>query len=230
MRPPRRRFSALDMELTLDLAERVGVLILFLVFVNRLLPRLVQLVLFEREHPELILSAAGINAQLLLLVVGEALGVLLIVIRRRSPSLSTQPFDWALSFSAVSAPLLLTTPAPASTFIPGAVTTIVMLLGLLIQICGKLSLWRSFGLVPANRGVRTRGVYRVVRHPIYAGYTLTHIGFLIGFPSWKNALLYAGIFAIEVVRLLREEALLGRDPGYRDYVTHVRYRLLPGVF
>jgi len=230
VRQPRRRFSALDMALTLDLAERVGVLILFLVFVNRLLPRLVQLVLFEREHPELILSAAGINAQLLLLVIGEALGVLLILIRRRSASLSTQPFDWALSFSAVSAPLLLTTPAPASTFIPAAVTTVVMLLGLLIQICGKLSLWRSFGLVPANRGVRTRGVYRVVRHPIYAGYTLTHIGFLIGFPSWKNALLYAGIFAIEVVRLLREEALLRRDPGYRDYVTRVRYRLLPGVF
>ena len=230
MRPPRRRFAALDMELTLDLAEPIGVLIVFLVFVNRLLPRLVQLVLFEREHPELILAAGGINAQLLLLVLGEALGVLLILIRRRSPSLSTQPFDWALSLSAVSAPLLLTTPALASAVIPGAVTTTVMLMGLLIQIAGKLSLWRSFGLVPANRGLRTRGLYRVVRHPTYAGYTLTHIGFLIGFPSWQNALLYAGIFAIEVVRLLREETLLGRDPGYRDYVTRVRYRLLPGVF
>ncbi len=139
MRPPRRRFSALDMELTLDLAERVGVLILFLLIVNRLLPRLVQLVLFEREHPELILAAAGISAQLLLLVTGEALGVLLILIRRRSSSLSTQPFNWALSFSAVSAPLLLTTSAPASAFIPGSVTTTVMLMGLLIQICGKLS-------------------------------------------------------------------------------------------
>jgi protein-S-isoprenylcysteine O-methyltransferase Ste14 len=230
VRPPRRRFAALDMELTLDLAERIGVLILFLVFVNRLLPRLVQLVLFEREHPELILAAGGINAQLLLLVLGEALGVLLILIRRRSPSLSTQPFDWALSLSAVSAPLLLTTPAPASAVIPGAVTTTVMLMGLLIQIAGKLSLWRSFGLVPAKRGVQTHGLYRVVRHPIYAGYTLTHIGFLLGFPSLLNPLLYAGIFAIEVARLLREEALLGRDPDYRDYVMRVRYRLLPGVF
>jgi len=136
--PPRRRFCALDMELTLDLAERVGVLILFLVFVNRLLPRLVQLVLFEHEHPELILAGAGINAQLLLLVLGEAIGVLLIVIRRHSASLSTQPFDWALSFSAVSAPLLLTTPRRRARS-PRRRHDGIMLMGLLVQICGKLS-------------------------------------------------------------------------------------------
>jgi len=183
---PARRFAALNMELTLDLAERIGVLVLFLVFANRMLPRLVSLVLVEREHPELILLAAGINAQALLLVIAEALSVLLILIRRRSASLSSQPFDWALSFSAVSAPLLLTTLAPASTMMPDIVTTMLMLMGLLAQISGKLSLWRSFGLVPANRGVRTHGLYRVVRHPIYAGYTLTHIGFLLGFPSLQT--------------------------------------------
>ncbi len=84
--------------------------------------------------------------------------------------------------------------------------------------------------MPANRGVKTRGLYRVVRHPIYAGYTLTHIGFLLGFPSLQNAALYAAVFAIEVMRLLREEAVLKRDPAYVDYAARVRYRLLPGVF
>ena len=197
VRPARRRFAAfVSMELALDLAERLAVLLLFLVFVHRMLPRLVDLVLIERVHPELILLAAGTNAQALLLVIGESLGVALILVRRRSASLSSQPFDWALSFSAVSAPLLLTTPAPASTFIPEALVTTLMLAGLLVQISGKLALARSFGLVPANRGVKTRGLYRVVRHPIYAGYTLTHIGFLLGFPSLQNAVLYAGIFTI----------------------------------
>jgi protein-S-isoprenylcysteine O-methyltransferase Ste14 len=105
-----------------------------------------------------------------------------------------------------------------------------MLAGLAMQIAGKLALWRSFGLVPANRGVRTRGPYRFLRHPIYAGYTLIHIGFLLGFPSLPNALLYATLFAVEVVRLLREEAVLNRDPDYRAYAARVRYRLLPGVF
>jgi protein-S-isoprenylcysteine O-methyltransferase Ste14 len=156
--------------------------------------------------------------------------MLLIVIRRRSASLSSHPIDWALSFSAVSAPLLLTTPATASAFVPETLVTILMLVGLLVQISGKLALGRSFGLVPANRGVKTRGLYRLVRHPIYAGYTLTHIGFLLGFPSLQNAALYAGVFAIEVTRLMREETVLGRDPAYGEYAARVRYRLLPGVF
>jgi len=231
VRPARRRFAAsVGMALALDLAERLGVLLLFLLFVNRMLPRLINLVLVEREHPEVILLAAGVNAQALLLVIAESLGVALILLRRRSASLSSHPFDWALSFSAVSAPLLLTTPAAASTFIPEALVTTLMLAGLLVQISGKLALGRSFGLVPANRGVKTRGLYRVVRHPIYAGYTLTHIGFLLGFPSLQNAALYAAVFAIEVVRLLREEAVLNRDPAYVTYAARVRYRLLPGVF
>jgi protein-S-isoprenylcysteine O-methyltransferase Ste14 len=231
VRPGRRRLSALlNMELALDLAERAGVLVLFAVFTHRMLPRLINLVLVEIAHPEVILAAAAINAQALLLVIAEALGVLLIVIRRRSASLSRQPFDWALSFSAVSAPLLLTTPAAANPYIPAALTTALMLAGMLVQISGKAALWRSFGLVPANRGIKTHGLYRVVRHPIYAGYTLTHIGFLIGFPSLQNAVLYAAVLAIEVARLLREEALLKRDPAYVEYAARVRYRLLPGVF
>ena len=158
VRPARRRFAAfVSMELALDLAERLAVLLLFLLFVHRMLPRLVDLVLIERVHPELILLAAGTNAQALLLVIGESLGVALILVRRRSASLSSHPFDWALSFSAVSAPLLLTTPAPASTVIPELLVTTLMLAGLLVQISGKLALARSFGLVPANRGVKTPG-------------------------------------------------------------------------
>ena len=231
VRPVRRRSAAvMTMALTLDLAERAGVLLLFLLFAQRMLPQFVNLVLIEREHPEVILLAAGVNAQALLLVVSELLGVLLILMRRRSASLSMHPFDWALSFSAVSAPLLLTTPTAAGTLVPETLATTLMLMGLLVQISGKLALARSFGLVPANRGVKTRGLYRAVRHPIYAGYTLTHIGFLLGFPSWRNALLYAGILAIEIVRLLREEALLKHDPAYVEYAARVRYRLLPGVF
>ena len=68
--PALRRFPAfVSMELALDLAERAAVLLLFLLFVNRMPPRLVDLVLIERVHPELILLAAGINAQELLLVI-----------------------------------------------------------------------------------------------------------------------------------------------------------------
>jgi protein-S-isoprenylcysteine O-methyltransferase Ste14 len=65
---------------------------------------------------------------------------------------------------------------------------------------------------------------------MYAGYTLTHIGFLFGFPSLQNSLLYLAVFLIEIARIFREESILNKDPLYRTYAARVRYRLLPGVF
>ena len=222
--------AGLDFARMRDLAERLAVLMLFAVFVHRLLPQLTSLLLIERTHPELIWQAAGINAQVALLLIAEALGVALILLRRRSDTLSTHPLDWALAFGAVTLPLLFTTPAPASTVIPALLTTALMLFGLLVQIGAKLALWRSFGVVPADRGVKTRGLYRLLRHPMYAGYTLTHIGFLLGFPSLTNTLLYASVLALNIGRILREEAILRHDAAYRAYAARVRYRLLPGVF
>ena len=105
-----------------------------------------------------------------------------------------------------------------------------MFAGMMFQISAKVALWRSYGLIPANRGVKTGGPYRFVRHPMYFGYTLTHIGFLLGFPSLQNFLLYVSTFLIEVARLLREERILNQDSVYRDYATRVHYRLIPGVF
>jgi protein-S-isoprenylcysteine O-methyltransferase Ste14 len=56
------------------------------------------------------------------------------------------------------------------------------------------------------------------------------IGFIVGFPSLQNALLYAIAFAVQVARLLREERLLSGQSAYRDYAARVRWRLVPGVF
>src|SRR5260370_34994067 len=142
---------------------------------------------------------------------------------------STDPLDWALSLIAVNAPLLAA-PAAASTFMPSQIATSLMLTGMIIQISAKVVLWRSYGLVPANPGIKTGGPYRFVRHPMYAGYSLTHIGFLLGFPSLHNSLLYLVAFLIEIARLIREERILSKDLLYRKYATRVRYRLLPGVF
>ena len=220
----------LSTALVLDIAERVAVVALFALFVHRLLPELTSLILIETVHPELIWLAADVNGQVLLLIIGEALIVALILLRRPSPTLSAHPLDWALSFGAVSAPLLFTVPGPPGALVPAVISTSMMLFGLMMQISAKLWLARSFGVVPANRGVKTGGPYRLLRHPMYAGYTLTHIGFLLGFPSLQNTLLYGAVFGAQVARLLREEWILMHDPVYKAYAARVRYRLLPGVF
>jgi protein-S-isoprenylcysteine O-methyltransferase Ste14 len=216
-------------DLVLDVIERAIVLILFLYFANRMLPRLAALIDAEIAHPELLWLAASKNLDAALLVISESLGVFLILTRRFSKTVSKHPLDWALSLMAVNAPLLAA-PAAASTFVPSQIATALMFAGMITQISAKTALWRSYGLIPANRGVKTSGPYRFVRHPMYAGYTLIHIGFLLGFPSLQNFILYLTTFLIEVARLTREELVLKKDPVYRDYAARVRYRLFPIIF
>lgn len=215
--------------LALDLSERAIVIGIFALFAYRMLGRLTVLIALQIEHPELVLAAATMNIGAILLVVSESLGVFLILLRRPSPTLSAHPLDWVLSFVAVNAPLL-TVQAPASTLLPPEASSAVMFAGLVIQISAKATLWRSFGVVPANRGIKTGGLYRLVRHPIYAGYTLTHVGFLLGFPSLANSLLYLAVLLVQIARIMREEQLLARDPNYRTYMEQVRYRLVPRIY
>lgn len=201
----------------------------FIYFVDRMLSRFVQLVSIQIAHPELLVAAAAINAQAILLVVSETLGIALILARRPSKLVSTRRVDWALSLAAVILPLLVA-PAAGGTPVLANVATALMLVGLSVQIAAKLSLWRSFGIVPANHGVKTGGLYRIVRHPMYVGYAITHIGFILGFPLLHNVVLYLVTFALQIARLLREEAILRQDPAYRSYAARVRFRLVPGVF
>lgn len=214
--------------LIFDLAERVVVLALFGLFVHRMVPRLTELAVVEWAYPQLLVLAADVNAQVVLLVLSEALVAALIVFRRPSRSLSLSPFDWGLSFSAVTLPLFAV-PPPAGMQI-AVQTAVVVAAGLIVQIGAKLSLWRSFGVVPANRGVRTGGLYGVVRHPMYAGYFIAHVGFLLSYPLQQNALVYAAAFGLQLMRIMREETILFADPAYVYYAQRVRYRLIPGLF
>ena len=58
------------------------------------------------------------------------------------------------------------------------VTAFVSVIGLAFVIAAKLTLGRSFGLVPANRGVVVSGPYGFMRHPIYEGSVISHAAFL----------------------------------------------------
>ena len=99
------------------------------------------------------------------------------------------------------------------------------------QFTAKIMLGRSFGLLPALRGLVLAGPYSLIRHPIYFGYLVGHIGFLLVNFSWSNAAVLALLYAAQVVRIKREESMLAdSDANYRDYQQRVRWRLLPFVF
>jgi len=164
----------------------------------------------------------------LLLLVSEALVVLLTVLRRRA---SIVDRTWAArmiaTISIVGVPFIRPT---GGGLVSDTATAVVSALGLLVIIVGKLTLGRSFGLMPANRGIVCQGIYKVLRHPIYAGYLITHGAFLVAHPSaWNLAVLLVSDTAL-MVRSVYEERTLALDPEYAAYMTRVRWRMAPGLF
>jgi protein-S-isoprenylcysteine O-methyltransferase Ste14 len=95
-----------------------------------------------------------------------------------------------------------------------AVCGFLMVVGLCLNTAAKLTLRRSFGVVAANRGVKVSGPYRLIRHPMYAGYALTQIGFLLSGPTLWNFTIYALAFSIQIARIRAEERILNNDPAY----------------
>jgi protein-S-isoprenylcysteine O-methyltransferase Ste14 len=93
-----------------------------------------------------------------------------------------------------------------------------------------LSLNRSFGLAPQNRGIRTGGLYRLVRHPMYLGYILAEAGYLVNNFSDFNIFVLSVSVLFLLLRLRAEEQLLRRDRAYRDYSRRTRWKLLPPFF
>jgi len=75
------------------------------------------------------------------------------------------------------------------------------------------------------------GPYSLVRHPMYASALLYLAGIPLLLGSWF------GLFAVPLFiaglapRAVAEERLLRRElPGYADYMTRVRFRLIPGIW
>lgn len=87
--------------------------------------------------------------------------------------------------------------------------------------------------VQSGRGQRVidSGPYALVRHPMYAASALYLVGIPLMLGSWYG-LIGAAVFLVGVsFRAVGEERKLARElPGYADYMTRVRWRLVPYVW
>jgi protein-S-isoprenylcysteine O-methyltransferase Ste14 len=165
----------------------------------------------------------------LLLLVGESLVVVLTIIRRRAIAVDRSAAAAIMTSVSLVGPVLMrATSTPA--LMSDQMTALLSAIGLVLVVLGKMTLGRSFGVVPANRGVVVRGPYNLVRHPIYTGYLITHAAFLMAHPApWNLSIVLVADSAL-IVRALMEERVLSADASYRQYCQRVGWHLVPGVF
>ena len=155
--------------------------------------------------------------------------VIAYLVRRPARRVSQRPSDWLLAFGGTFGGVLF---RPDGLHLPVGVV-----LGLGLQVAGLavcaasfVALGRSFGFAPADRGVRRRGPYAIVRHPIYASYVLLQLGYLMQSLSTRNALVMAFVCACNVGRIRAEERFLAAGTEYVNYQAAVHWRLVPCVW
>jgi protein-S-isoprenylcysteine O-methyltransferase Ste14 len=163
---------------------------------------------------------------LLLFCISEAIVIIFLIFRTIPQTVSTVRLDWVVGIAGTFIPMLL---RPASWgILPLAKYAIAV--GLVLQVAGLLSLNRSLAIVAAKREIKTGGLYRFVRHPLYAAYVLMYSGYVLNNTTLANLTIYVVMFVLLMVRVFREEAHLALDPHYRDYMRRVPYRIIPFVF
>jgi len=82
-----------------------------------------------------------------------------------------------------------------------------------------------------HQRVIDKGVYAVVRHPMYSGFAPMAVGPALWLGSYVAALLAIVPIAVLAVRSVFEERFLKQElKGYETYTEKVRYRLVPFVW
>jgi protein-S-isoprenylcysteine O-methyltransferase Ste14 len=82
--------------------------------------------------------------------------------------------------------------------------------------------------VTEQQTVITTGPYAFVRHPMYSGALIMLLGTPFALASWWGMVPFVLMFVVIVIRLLDEEKLLLANlPGYTEYATRIKYRLIP---
>lgn len=197
----------------LDILEKISLLVVFLFFMLRVLT-------------DLINNGSLIN---LIYFFDQTLIVIFLILRRRAIMITQNFSDWFLGMAGTFLPLLII-PVEKTNIISTTAVAMIMLAGMAIHLSAKLVLRRSFGVVAANRGVKVKGPYRVVRHPMYAGYMILQLGFLLGGWSLQNFVIIVTCWILFFWRITAEERILCQDPNYRALLLRVRFRLIPGIY
>jgi len=110
--------------------------------------------------------------------------------------------------------------------------TIVIAIGLILLFAGFRGLGKSLTAnpVPNQDGVLvTKGIYSVVRHPIYLGLLIITFGLVVSSGVWGQIIVWVALAMLLVYKMRWEEVLLtAKYKDYAEYMTKVP-AIIPGL-
>ena len=174
--------------------------------------------------------ATGTCVTLLIALLFRNTSITLVFLLRRPSKLTSRNVgDWIAAIGGTFITYLYT--SSAKPIYPFMMPTayVVMIATAFISTIGIINLGRSFGLVPANRGIKTDLLYGIVRHPLYLLYTIYDLAVISLAFSLHNCYICILHALFSYLRAKREENILMQDIAYKDYASKTRYMFLPGV-
>ena len=178
----------------------------------------------------LIRLSTGMSLTLLIALLFRNTSITLVFLLRRPSRLTSRNVgDWIAAIGGTFITYLYTSQAnPISPYIVPTAYVIMIVTAFISTIC-IINLGRSFGIVPANRGVKTDMLYGIVRHPLYSLYTIYDLALISLAFSLHNCYICILHALFSYLRAKREENILIQDETYKEYVSKTRYMFLPGI-
>jgi protein-S-isoprenylcysteine O-methyltransferase Ste14 len=154
----------------------------------------------------------------------------LFMVRRPYYSIDKNYFHQLVALTAFFSGILLLGNTRTTNSILLNTSTGIILLSNILGILTLVNLGKSFGVLISFRKVQSKGLYSVVRHPMYLTDILLRIGFIISHFSLFALVVFVVSTACYIYRAILEERFLKQKPEYAAYMEKVKYRFIPYIF
>ena len=85
--------------------------------------------------------------------------------------------------------------------------------------------------VQENQKVIDKGLYKIVRHPMYSVTIFLFLSIPLILGSWYSLICFIPYIPVIIVRIINEEKLLEKElEGYTKYKNRTKYRLIPFIW